>query len=178
MKKIIKKLGLSLLVINFSFLAFGSNAEKVDISYAAEEDAIYEKQKSELAYAVSDRANVVSTQAYTEYASADQKAAYENAIAQGNAVLAKGNNATREEMATATSNINKAKASITRSVTRAVEISKLRAAVDRNQKTTDAANLLLNKYPHTVKNIRPQLIDLINKSQNLINKAQQILQAM
>lgn len=175
--KLIKKIALSLFIVNFTVLGFGYDNQNVSKSYAAE-DPIYNKQRDELSYAVSDRANVVATEAYTSYASADQKAAYENAIAEGNRLLGLGDGATREQLASATAAINQAKASIKRSVGASVKRQQLEQAIENNRTSVNSANFLLENAPNTVAPVRDKLVSLLQRSEALIRQAEAILQKL
>ena len=174
MKNTIKKIALSLLVANFAFLGLAQN--NLNLSYAAEDKLTsdYEKQKSQLSYAIADRAVVVSTDAYNNYASEDAKAAYEKAVADGQAVLEKGD-ATFEELAVATSNINQAKATIWKDVDRLIKIEKLKVAVERNKTTIKSAKFLLENAPNTVAKVRGKLLDQIKKAEATIQRSEAYL---
>ena len=175
MKKTIKKIALSLLVANFAFLGLAQNSTYT--SYAAEEQltADYQKQKEQLSYAIADRSVVVSTEAYNKYASENVKASYEKAIADGQAVLQKGDSATKEELATATININNAKAGISRDAKAAIDKINLTKAIEINRIVIDAAKFLLEKAPNKVAKVKDQLLTMIKESEELIRKAEAIL---
>lgn len=175
--KILKKIGLSLFFVSLSVMAPGLVESETNISYAAE-DPVYEKQRSELAYAVNDRANVVSSQAYTNYASADQKAAYENAIAEGNAVLNLGASATLDQMASATANINRAKGNIKKRVDDLVLKSKLEDAIDSNRVIMMALRKLADRAPNFAKKYEKELNEVFSESARLIRQAELYIQNM
>ena len=170
--KIIKKLILSLFTANILFLGFGFNA------HASENDVRYNKQRDQLVYAVADRSNVVTSEAYYSYASEDTKASYEKAIADGDKLVQMGSAASIKDLAQATANINKAKANIKKEVDKELKKKKLEGAVDTNRKTVEAAKYLLKNVPHTVASVKGKLLQLIQKSENLINKTELILQNM
>lgn len=175
MIKTIKKLTLSLLVANFAFLGFAQT--NTFTSYAAEEKLTsdYQKQKEQLSYAIADRAVVVSTDAYNNYASEDAKAAYEKAVADGQLVLEKGDDATFEELAVATSNINQAKATIWKDVDKIIKIEKLKASMERNRTSIKSAKFLLENAPKTVAKVRGKLLDQIKKAELTIQKSEAYL---
>lgn len=175
MKKTIKKIALSLLVANFAFLGLAQNSTYT--SYAAEEQltADYQKQKEQLSYAIADRSVVVSTEAYNKYASENAKARYEKAIADGQAVIEKGDNATFEELAIATSNINQAKATILKDVDRLIKIEKLKVSVERNRTSIKSAKFLLENAPKTVAKVKDKLIEQIRKAEDTIQRSEAYL---
>lgn len=175
MIKTIKKLTLTLLVANFAFLGLGHSAQ--NISYAAEDSlsSDYQEQKNQLSYAIADRAVVVSTDAYNNYASADAKAAYEKAVADGQIVLEKGDDATFEELAVATSNINQAKARIWKDVDKILKIEKLKASMEKNRTSIQSAKFLLEYAPKTVAKVRGKLLDQIKKAELTIQKSEAYL---
>lgn len=175
MKKTIKKIALSLLVANFAFLGLAQNSTYT--SYAAEEQltADYQKQKEQLSYAIADRSVVVSTEAYNKYASENAKARYEKAIADGQAVIEKGDNATFEELAIATSNINQAKATIWKDVDRLIKIEKLKVSVERNRTSIKSAKFLLENAPKTVAKVKDKLIEQIRKAEDTIQRSEAYL---
>ena len=175
MKKTIKKIALSLLVANFAFLGLAQNSTYT--SYAAEEQltADYQKQKEQLSYAIADRSVVVSTEAYNKYASENAKARYEKAIADGQAVIEKGDNATFEELAIATSNINQAKATIWKDADRLVKIEKLKVSVERNRTSIKSAKFLLENAPKTVAKVKDKLIEQIRKAEDTIQRSEAYL---
>lgn len=175
MKKTIKKIALSLLVANFAFLGLAQNSTYT--SYAAEEQltADYQKQKEQLSYAIADRSVVVSTEAYNKYASENAKARYEKAIADGQAIIEKGDNATFEELAIATSNINQAKATIWKDVDRLVKIEKLKVSVERNRTSIKSAKFLLENAPKTVAKVKDKLIEQIRKAEDTIQRSEAYL---
>lgn len=175
MKKTIKKIALSLLVANFAFLGLAQNSTYT--SYAAEEQltADYQKQKEQLSYAIADRSVVVSTEAYNKYASENAKARYEKAIADGQAIIEKGDNATFEELAIATSNINQAKATIWKDADRLVKIEKLKVSVERNRTSIKSAKFLLENAPKTVAKVKDKLIEQIRKAEDTIQRSEAYL---
>lgn len=175
MKKTIKKIALSLLVANFAFLGLAQNSTYT--SYAAEEQltADYQKQKEQLSYAIADRSVVVSTEAYNKYASENAKASYEKAIADGQAIIEKGDNATFEEFAIATSNINQAKATIWKDVDRLIKIEKLKVSVERNRTSIKSAKFLLENAPKTVAKVKDKLIEQIRKAEDTIQRSEAYL---
>ncbi len=175
MFKNIKKIALSVLVANFAFLGLAQT--NVNTSYAAEEPLTkdYQKQKSQLSYAIADRAVVVSTEAYNSYASEDAKAAYEKAVANGQMVLEKGDAATFEELAVATANINQAKSVVWKDVDRLIKIDRLRLAVEDNKASVKSAKFLLESAPNTVARVRGKLIEKIKKAESVIQKSEDIL---
>ena len=175
MKKTIKKIALSLLVANFAFLGIAQNTTYT--SYAAEEQLTvdYQKQKEQLSYAIADRSVVVSTEAYNKYASENAKARYEKAIADGQAVIEKGDNATFEELAIATSNINQAKATILKDVDRLIKIEKLKVSVERNRTSIKSAKFLLENAPKTVAKVKDKLIEQIRKAEDTIQRSEAYL---
>lgn len=175
MKKTIKKIALSLLVANFAFLGLAQNSTYT--SYAAEEQltADYQKQKEQLSYAIADRSVVVSTEAYNKYASENAKARYEKAIADGQAIIEKGDNATFEELAIATSNINQAKATILKDVDRLIKIEKLKVSVERNRTSIKSAKFLLENAPKTVAKVKDKLIEQIRKAEDTIQRSEAYL---
>lgn len=175
MKKTIKKIALSLLVANFAFLGLAQNSTYT--SYAAEEQltADYQKQKEQLSYAIADRSVVVSTEAYNKYASENVKASYEKAIADGQAIIEKGDNATFEEFAIATSNINQAKATIWKDVDRLIKIEKLKVSVERNRTSIKSAKFLLENAPKTVAKVKDKLIEQIRKAEDTIQRSEAYL---
>lgn len=175
MKKTIKKIALSLLVANFAFLGLAQNSTYT--SYAAEEQltADYQKQKEQLSYAIADRSVVVSTEAYNKYASENAKARYEKAIADGQAIIEKGDNATFEEFAIATSNINQAKATIWKDVDRLIKIEKLKVSVERNRTSIKSAKFLLENAPKTVAKVKDKLVEQIRKAEDTIQRSEAYL---
>lgn len=175
MKKTIKKIALSLLVANFAFLGLAQNSTYT--SYAAEEQltADYQKQKEQLSYAIADRSVVVSTEAYNKYASENVKARYEKAIADGQAIIEKGDNATFEELAIATSSINQAKATIWKDVDRLIKIEKLKVSVERNRTSIKSAKFLLENAPKTVAKVKDKLIEQIRKAEDTIQRSEAYL---
>ena len=175
MIKTIKKIALSVLVANFAFLGLvHTNAET---SYAAEETPKqdYQRQKSQLTYAIADRSVVVSTDAYNNYASEDAKAAYEKAVADGQMVLEKGDSATFEELAIATSNINKAKSAVWKDVDKLIKIDRLKASMEKNRQTIMSARFLLENAPKTVAGKKTTLLNLIKKAELTLQKSEAYL---
>lgn len=175
MIKTIKKIALSVLVANFAFL--GLVQTNVETSYAAEETLTkdYQRQKTQLSYAIADRAVVVSTEAYNSYASEDAKAAYENAIANGQMILEKGDAATFEELAVATSNINQAKSAVWRDVDKLIKTDRLKASMEKNRQTIASARFLLENAPKTVAKVRGKLLDQIKKAEAILQKSEAYL---
>lgn len=175
MIKTIKKIALSLLIANFAFLGLAQG--HINTSYADEVKVTndYQKQKEQLSYAIADRAVVVSTDAYNNYASAESKAAYEKAVADGQAVLEKGDAATFEELAVATSNINQAKATIWKDVEKIIKIERLKASMAKNRTSIQSAKFLLENAPKTVAKVRGKLLDQIKKAELTIQKSEAYL---
>lgn len=174
--KIFKKLGVLLLLCNFAFLGLAQT--KVSEVYAAEtsEEAKYKTQKENLSFAVADSINVISTEAYNSYASSNTKMAYQKAVMDGKAVLQKGDTASFTELAVATSKINDAKSAIWRDVDRAVKIIRLKEAVEQNKVSVRSAKFLLQNAPNSVAGVKDKLINLIKKSEALIEKTEAVLQ--
>lgn len=177
--KLIKKIAIGIFALGLS-LGAGTLTGLDSKAYAAEatDQEKYKTQKEQLNYAVTDRANVVSSEAYVSYASEDTKAKYEKAVADGAAVLAKGDKASIEELAAATSNINQARSNIVRDVKKKLAKVNLQKAVEKNQNTSQAAKYLIQNYPNTVANVRTELEALIAKSDKLVKQAQALLQKM
>lgn len=175
MKKTIRKIAISLLLANFAFLGIG--LADANISYAAEENLTkdYQTQVNQLSYAIADRATVVSTEVYNSYASAETKAAYEKAIADAQAVLDKGEAATFQELAVATSNINQAKARIWKDAEKIIKIEKLKAAMQKNRAAISSAKFLLENAPNTVSNVKGKLLDQIKKAELILQKSEAYL---
>ena len=178
MKKILKRLSLSILAVNLAFLGLANTS--IENSYAAEASANqkYKSQKEELTYAVADRATVVSSEAFNSYASENSKAAYEKAIANGQRIIEKGNQASLEELAQATANINEAKATIRREVDRQVKMAKLREAVEDNKLSIKSARFLLENAPNSVAKVKSKLIKQIQTAESIIQRSEALLQRL
>lgn len=132
----------------------------------------FNQQRTQLQLAVDDMVNVVNTNAYFNYASQESKNTYEMAIGNAQTVLARGENASYEELRNATIRINDAKKQVENEVTRIVKKQKLQNAINRNKIKVAAARHVINNYPETIKNIRPQLEELIANSERLLQKAE------
>ncbi|WP_311481309.1 FIVAR domain-containing protein [uncultured Anaerococcus sp.] len=175
MKKLIKKLCLSLFVANLMCLGAGNLIQKP--AYAAEEsdDIKYKIQREQLTLAVNDMPKVVGSEAYNTYAKSKTKLAYQQAIMDGQAILDKGNDAKIEELAGATANINSAKAGLSRDINDALTIKSLKEAVRESKITIDAVKILLETAPNKVAKVRGQLLQLIKDSEAVIREAEALL---
>lgn len=142
-------------------------------------DPKVESQIAELQLAVNDRVNVVNSNAYYNYASQELKAEYEEAIKNAQAVLARKDSASYEELRNAMSRINTAKQNISNQVNSQVnkqrQKNKLNEAIKRNQTTLAAAKQLKSLTPNLAKKFERQLNDLMAQSEQLIVKAKAIL---
>lgn len=142
-------------------------------------DPKVESQIAELQRAVNDRVNVVNSNAYYNYASQELKAEYEEAIKNAQAVLARKDSASYEELRNAMSRINTAKQNISNQVNSQVnrqrQKSKLNEAIKRNQTTLAAAKQLKSLTPNLAKKFERQLNGLMAQSEQLIVKAKAML---
>lgn len=175
MIKLIRRLSLGLLAAG---LAFGGSSQiSSKMAYAAEETnkIKYESQKEQLILAIVDMPKVISSDAFTNYAKAASKAAYEQAVAEGQAVLDKGKEAKMEELAQATVNINNAKAMIIRDVNDSMAKIQLQKAVDDNKTTINAIRLLMKNSPQKIAKVKDQLLQIIKESEALIQEAEKLL---
>ena len=174
--KILKKIALSLLAANLAFLGLGqANVREVYAAESQNTDIKYDIQKQNLLLAVTDSANVQSTEAYASYVSDNARAVYQQAVADGRAVLEKGDAATYEELNIATSKIQNAKLALKNEADKSIQNIKLRDAVKRNKIRISAARLLLETAPKKVASIKGQLLNLIKESEALIKAAEAIL---
>jgi|SRR5699024_9490798 len=174
--KILKKIALSLLAANLAFLGLGqANVREVYAAESQNTDIKYDIQKQNLLLAVTDSANVQSTEAYASYVSDNARAVYQQAVADGRAVLEKGDAATYEELNIATSKIQNAKLALKNEADKSIQNIKLREAVERNKIRISAARLLLETAPKKVASIKGQLLNLIKESEALIKAAEAIL---
>ncbi|WP_299035530.1 hypothetical protein [uncultured Anaerococcus sp.] len=174
--KILKKIALSLLAANLAFLGLGqANVREVYAAESQNTDIKYDIQKQNLLLAVTDSVNVQSTEAYASYVSDNARAVYQQAVADGRAVLEKGDAATYEELNIATSKIQNAKLALKNEADKSIQNIKLREAVERNKIRISAARLLLETAPKKVASIKGQLLNLIKESEALIKAAEAIL---
>ena len=174
--KIFKKIALSLLAANLAFLGLGqANVREVYAAESQNTDIKYDIQKQNLLLAVTDSVNVQSTEAYASYVSDNARAVYQQAVADGRAVLEKGDAATYEELNIATSKIQNAKLALKNEADKSIQNIKLREAVKRNKIRISAARLLLETAPKKVASIKGQLLNLIKESEALIKAAEAIL---
>lgn len=175
--KILKKIALSLLAANLAFLGLGqANVREVYAAESQNTDIKYDIQKQNLLLAVTDSVNVQSTEAYASYVSDNARAVYQQAVADGRAVLEKGDAATYEELNIATSKIQNAKLALKNEADKSIQNNiKLREAVERNKIRISAARLLLETAPKKVASIKGQLLNLIKESEALIKAAEAIL---
>ncbi|WP_311492015.1 hypothetical protein [uncultured Anaerococcus sp.] len=174
--KIYKKLAISLLAANFAFLGLAqTNTHQVYAAEGQNDQIKYDIQKKNLLLAISDSTNVVSSEVYNSYISADLQQAYLVAISQGKALLLKGDGASFDELRIATGNIKEAKAEMMRQADKNIKTIKLKEAISRNKITVNAAKLLLQTAPNKVAGVRDKLIQLINESERLIKVAEAIL---
>lgn len=174
--KILKKIALSLLAANLAFLGLGqANVREVYAAESQNTDIKYDIQKQNLLLAVTDSVNVQSTEAYASYVSDNARAVYQQAVADGRAVLEKGDAATYEELNIATSKIQNAKLALKNEADKSIQNIKLRDAVERNKIRISAARLLLETAPKKVASIKGQLLNLIKESEALIKAAEAIL---
>lgn len=174
--KIFKKIALSLLAANLAFLGLGqANVREVYAAESQNTDIKYDIQKQNLLLAVTDSVNVQSTEAYASYVSDNARAVYQQAVADGRAVLEKGDAATYEELNIATSKIQNAKLALKNEADKSIQNIKLREAVERNKIRISAARLLLETAPKKVASIKGQLLNLIKESEALIKAAEAIL---
>ena len=174
--KLSKKIAISLLAANFAFLGLGqTNVREVYAAESQNDEIKYDIQKKNLLLAVTDSVNVESTEAYTSYVSEESRANYQQAVAEGRAVLEKGDNATFDELRLATGKIQEAKLALKRDADKAIQNVKLREAVERNKIRVSAARLLLDTAPKKVAGIKDQLLNLIKESEALIRAAEAIL---
>lgn len=174
--KILKKIALSLLAANLAFLGLGqANVREVYAAESQNTDIKYDIQKKNLLLAVTDSVNVQSTEAYASYVSDNARAVYQQAVADGRAVLEKGDAATYEELNIATSKIQNAKLALKNEADKSIQNIKLREAVERNKIRISAARLLLETAPKKVASIKGQLLNLIKESEALIKAAEAIL---
>lgn len=142
-------------------------------------DPKVESQIAELQLAVNDRVNVINSNAYYNYASQELKAEYEEAIKNAQAVLARKDSASYEELRNAMSRINTAKQNISNQVNSQVnkqrQKNKLNEAIKRNQTTLAAAKQLKSLTPNLAKKFERQLNGLMAQSEQLIVKAKAML---
>lgn len=174
--KIIKKISVSLLAINFAFLGLGQVA--LNEVYAAEETTDVDKtklQRDNLTYAISDSINVRSSESYNTYASEKTKLDYENAIENARKILDKGELASFAELAQATAKINEAKAGFDRDVIKAYKIKELRKALERNKLSVSSAKFLLTNAPNTVAKVKGKLEAQIKSAEAVIAKTEAVL---
>lgn len=136
------------------------------------------QQRTQLQLAVDDMVNVVNTNAYFNYASQESKNVYEKAIGNATTVLARGNNASYEELRNATIRINDAKLQVENEVSRIVQKQKLQRAIDNNKTQVAAAKMVMTNYPKTVERVRPQLEQIIAKSENLVRRAEAVMKTL
>lgn len=172
--KISKKLLLGLLSISLGLLI---SFESTDVTaYAAEasQNSLVAEQRKQLQYAVDDMVNVVNSNAYFNYASQESKSQYEKAIGNATTVLARSD-ASFKELQEATIRINNSKKAIINEIKTIVQKQKLKKAIEQNQFQVAAAKNLMANYPKTVEKVRPQLEAIVQKSEKLVARAQQIL---
>lgn len=136
------------------------------------------QQRTQLQLAVDDMVNVVNTNAYFNYASQESKNVYEKAIGNAHTVLARGENASYEELRNATIRINNAKQQVENEVSRIVKKQKLQRAIKDNKTQVAAARMVMRDYPKTVEKVRPQLEQIIARSESLVKRAEAILSSL
>lgn len=170
--KVKNKILVGILALNLSFAGFGASLY-TNPSYAAETTT--EKQRTELQRALDDEVNVVNSEVYFNYASQPLKAAYEEALEYGKAIMAKGADATSKELRDATNRINTAKKNIYAEAERVVQKRILERAIMQNEVKAELTRDMLRKYPRTVSAIRPELERLLVESEQLIAEARAIL---
>lgn len=176
--KIKSKLLIGLLTTNLLVLGGGVIKSPQNLAYATNvsNQEKLTQQRAQLQYAVNDMVNVVNTNAYFNYASQESKDAYEKAIGNATTVLARGDSASFEELRNATIRINQTKEQVENEVSRIIKIQKLQKAIDRNKTQVAAAKMIIEKYPNTIQKVRPELEQLIAKSENLVKKAEAAIQ--
>lgn len=173
--KFIKKLGLSILVANLALTGYGLANTNLAYATEAQQDETqteeYKVQRQQLEYAVGDRANVVSSEAYVSYASESTKAAYEKAIADARALL-QTEAPKQNQLAAATASINQARQAIKRDVSKVLARERLKKAIEDNKKTAASARYLLENAPKTVAKVKDVLIRKLQRSEELIKLAE------
>lgn len=173
--KIFKKLAISLLAANFAFMGLGQAS--LPVIYAAEENEQkkYEEQKENLKLALADSINVISSEVYNSYISADLQKSYQDAIQDGKKVMEKGEAASFDELRIATLRIQEIKQSMMREADKKIKNIKLKEAIERNKITVSAAKLLLETAPNKVAGVKDKLLNLIKESEKLIAAAEALL---
>lgn len=176
--KLRNKLLIGLLSTNL-LLAAGvvSNPQNIAYATSTNNDKI-SQQRAQLELAVNDMVNVVNTNAYFNYASQESKNTYEKAIGNATTVLARGENASYEELRNATIRINDAKQQVENEVSRIIKKQKLQRAIDNNKTQVAAARMVMRDYPKTIERVRPQLEQIIARSESLVKKAEAIINTL
>mgnify|MGYP002711939400 CR=1 FL=1 len=177
--KIKNKLLIGLMTTNLLLGGVSVGLFEVQPSYAASTQSQKSiQQRTQLQLAVDDMVNVVNTNAYFNYASQESKNAYEMAIGNATTVLARGDSASFEELKDATIRINNAKQQVEAGVSKIIQKNRLQKAINDNKTQVAAAKTVIQNYPKTIERVRPQLEQIIKKSESLIAKAEAVLQTL
>ncbi|MDO5047970.1 MAG: hypothetical protein Q4D88_05420 [Anaerococcus sp.] len=173
-----KKILAGLMAINFAFMGLGlyNPLELTPVAYAQEDEASkFDQQKAQLQLAIDDSINVISSEVYTTLTSENLKADYLGAIDYAKNLMADLTQVSYNDLRDATIRINDAKNAIGENAKLQLAIKKLEAAIEDNQYNASAARMLLDNYPETVKNIREDLLVLLDKSNKLVESAKALL---
>lgn len=170
--KLKRKILAGILAVNFSVIGIGASTT-TNTAYAASQSIV--NQRAQLQRAVDDVINIVNTDVYYNYTSQGLKAKYEQAVGNAKALLALGDEASLKDLQDATRTINSVVDEIYNETALFVRKSKLEDAISRNKTQVRAAQMLLDLYPATVKNVRSELIAAIDKANTLVARAEAIL---
>lgn len=174
--KFTRKILASLLALNFAIMGLGQAGIREVYATEPSQEEKYADQTENLRKAINDYINIVSTDSYNFHVAENTRKEYEAAIAQGRAILDKGDLATFQELRSATARIKEAVQEMERQTVNSVsKMNKLQALVNESKVTIEAVRLLFATSPEKVANVRPQLEALIKKSEALIKKAEAIL---
>lgn len=173
-----KKILVALFTINLTFLGLSNNGlfQNTNVVYAENDQEIkFSQQEEQLRIAVNDSVNVTSSEVYNTLTDQTLKANYLDAVNYGKSILSNVNNYSFNDLRDATLRINDAKYSLSSGYKLEAQLYELEQAIEINQYNADAARLLLENYPNTVKNIRQELLELLDTSNKLIANAKAIL---
>lgn len=173
------------ILIAFTLISANVGFTQNNISYASSTETDIEDkreiQKNELQKAVDDSISVVNSEVYFSYTSQPLKSEYESAIEQGQLELSR-EDATFLDFRDATLRIINAKEAIYNEASKIVEKIKtkrlLEQSIINNKIIVEAARNLINNYPKTVRNVKTQLLQMIDESLALQNEAQALLETL
>lgn len=174
-----KKILAAILAANFAFCGLSTYEahSNTNIAYAEEdENTKFIQQKQELEMAINDSINVTSSEAYGIVIDQSIKDTYLDAVNYGKSILANINNYNFDDLREATIRINEAKIALGSRAALDLKLNQLEKSIEYNQNNATAARILLDNYPETVKNIRQNLLSLLEQSNILIENARAILE--